>query len=189
VVGCDYCRRNYHRVDAFLSSDGDLCGLAVAESAELQSSSPHLICPVGGLARGVRVRTTWPHCRPTILTVSPRPPATNRCCTTSPTPPQPARPYSMSSPRFGRAVRSSSPETCQTLLSLVAAAVQEADHSRHERFRFGSLNRPHLRWRVCAPKRWFASKPEIRHRDLGRPCPALSARRARQNKLGLASRS
>src|SRR5829696_5997080 len=26
------------------------------ESAELQNSSPHLICPVGGLARGVRVR-------------------------------------------------------------------------------------------------------------------------------------
>jgi hypothetical protein len=72
----------------------------------------------------------------------------------------PARPYSMSSPRFGQAVRSSSPETCQRLLSLVAAAVQEADHSRHERFRFGSLNRPHLRWRVCAPKRWFASKPD-----------------------------
>jgi len=34
----------YHRVDAFLSSDGDPCGLAVAESAELQSSSLHP-CP------------------------------------------------------------------------------------------------------------------------------------------------
>jgi hypothetical protein len=32
--------------------------VAVAESAELQSSSLHVICPLGGLARRVRVRLT-----------------------------------------------------------------------------------------------------------------------------------
>jgi hypothetical protein len=133
--------------------------VAVAESAELQSSSPQLICPVGGLARGESgphghtVDQQFPPCRrghqPRIAAV--------RQVRLRPSQPGPTRCHRRGS---DRAVRSSSPETCQTLLSLVAAAVQEADHSRHERFRFGSLNRPHLRWRVCAPKRWLASKPD-----------------------------
>ena len=47
----------YHRVDEFLSSDGDLCGLAVASPLLSRRDCRAAVCarsaPVGGLARRV----------------------------------------------------------------------------------------------------------------------------------------
>jgi len=40
----DSCAGEYHRVDAFLGSDGDLCGLAVASSLLSQRNCRAAVC-------------------------------------------------------------------------------------------------------------------------------------------------
>jgi hypothetical protein len=69
----------------------------------LNGSRSSSSAPTPAMTRsGNRRRSTWPHCRPTVFIVSPRPPPTNRSSTTKPTPPQPARPFTTSSRRYAR---------------------------------------------------------------------------------------